>query len=240
MGVPNEYFNLIKPSVLQVKYGVRLTLRAGSRKYIATRSADFNEEEQMERLYSRMDELEAQASRLFGERIVGVDYTELKYEGATPKYFTRFPEIHSIDFSIGLVTSSGLRFELGWDGSFYQYGLSVVEASASSLSKGRTWNLTDSDLWKSALGSSITNVHLVWEDIVVKGPKWFQKSKYRYPQDLVLTFENRARIAVSAAEFLNESDEEVFGMMDNLLVTNDLVLAENVGILRKNSVSNLG
>lgn len=52
-----------------------------------------------------------------------------------------------------------------------------------------------------------------------------------YPQDIKVTFSNKKNIFISAAGFLNPSDKEVYGMLDNLTVTDNEELARQVKMI---------
>jgi hypothetical protein len=95
----------------------------------------------------------------------------------------------------------------------------------------KIWNLTDNKLWRDFLGKEITETKLNWETVTTTEQNSRKTESWTYPQDIILTFINDRKIFISASGFLNETDNEVFGMLDNLTVTDNEELARKVKMI---------
>jgi len=163
---------------------------------------------------------------LVGLTLDSVEYAEIIYDSENPMpfYNTEFDLIHSIDFSISLYTSSGERVEIYWDDTFFQYGIGMRINEKSNLTQFQKWNVTDTNVWQDHIGEKITDVKLYWETIIS------DDEEIVYPQSLKISFTNDKKMFISAAQFLDNSDK-VFGISDNLVVTNNEFLAKHIDII---------
>ena len=177
-------------------------------------------------------EFEASCRQIIGLTICKVEYAELPVEStnSTPFFWypTRFPNLHSVDFSIYLHAETGQIAEIFWGAQFYQYDL-CLELSASSINQPadnsfrRTVDVSGSDLWANFIGTRITDMKIHWEsfrmtEIIV------------YPQDFQLTFSNNHTVFISLAD-LHQGDDEVSKGSDNLMVTDNEELARQVKMI---------
>ncbi|MEL6562018.1 MAG: hypothetical protein AAFQ94_27775 [Bacteroidota bacterium] len=162
---------------------------------------------------------------------MSVEYYEIAYESTnlTPCFRTNFERIHSIDYSIILTTTNG-RFELCWDDEFFQYGIGINNHSKTSFSNSQCWNVSTEDIWAELLGCQITSIKIDWDKVTTQYNDGTKEQK-TYPQSIRVSFSNHRRIFISAAGFLNEDDTKVMGMMDNLIVSDDEVIARKVRMI---------
>jgi hypothetical protein len=170
--------------------------------------------------------------RLIGLTITKVEYSEIDYDPANPEpyYPTHFQNLHSVDFSIFFHTAQDKLVEIYWDGKFFEYGIGIKINEQSDFSGVIKWDVTETDLWRKFVGTSITDIKVTWET-VTSTEQSGKTEVFIYPQDISLTFSNNNKVFVSAAGFLNEGDNEVFGMLDNLTVTDDETLARRVKMI---------
>ncbi len=159
-----------------------------------------------------------------------VEYTELIYDQSnpTPFYNTDYPSIHTVDFSV-LLHSDHKITELCWTSEFFSYGVGLKTHDKFDSPADQLWDVSNAQIWKNVVGQKVTDVEVKWETVYGFSLDGKQTSEDVYPQDLILRFQNEQNMIVSAAEFI--STGKVIGMMDNLLVTNDEVLAKEVGII---------
>jgi hypothetical protein len=75
----------------------------------------------------------------------------------------------------------------------------------------------------------IINTAIGWStvmDDIYNNPK-----EIMYPQDITICFSNHQKIFIGAAQFLNDNDVIASGISDNLLVTNNEVLARQIKLI---------
>jgi len=171
--------------------------------------------------------------QLIGLRITKVEYSEIDYEPANPKpyYLTQFVNLDSVDFSIFLHTDNDKLVEIYWDGKFFEFGIGIKINEPSDFSDSIKWDVSSKDLWKKFIGTTISDIHITWETVITRKEKSKKEESFVYPQDIKVTFSNKKNIFISAAGFLNPSDKEVYGMLDNLTVTDNEELARQVKMI---------
>jgi len=175
--------------------------------------------------------------QLIGKTIIKVEYAEIDYEKLNEDsiekqyYPTHFKNLDSIDFSIFLYSKTNEKIEIYWDDKFFQFGIGMKINEKSDFSDFKVWNVTDNQLWAGVIGETIENVKLNWEKVITTEEKSGKSETFIYPQDISLKFSNGIKIFISAAAFLNENDNEVFGMSDNLTVTNNEELARKTKMI---------
>ena len=164
--------------------------------------------------------------------ITKVEYSEIDYEptNSKPYYLTQFQDLHSIDFSIYFHTDQNKLIEIYWDGKFYQFGIGIKINEQSDFSGFIKWDVSETDLWKKFIGATITDTKVSWETVTTE-QKSGKTESFIYPQDISFSFSIHKKIFISAAGFLNQGDNEVFGMLDNLTVTDNEDLARQVKMI---------
>ena len=170
-------------------------------------------------------------SGLINSELISVEYYEIAYEptNPTPYFRTNFERIHSIDYSLVLTTSNG-RFELCWDDEFHQFGIGINSYSNSRFSNFQCWDVSNEVFWAELLGCQIISTQIDWDEVTTQHSDGTKELNI-YPQSIRILFSNKRTIFISAADFLNESDPVVMGMMDNLTVTDDEKLARKVKMI---------
>jgi hypothetical protein len=165
-------------------------------------------------------EFETTIHRLVGlvpERVI---YFEID-EGNSRPAWSEDPRFDSLDFGFQLVTTSGDTVNCSWGSEFYQYGITLgVPLNNSSC---RAWDASGTSRWSALLGRRIKNAFVIWS--------WVDNSASRriqYPQDLKITFEGGREVFVSALEI--RPDGFVMGMMDNITVFFDAMVARQFGV----------
>lgn len=173
------------------------------------------------------------SQQLIGLSILKVEYAEIDYEPTNPKpyYSTHFTNIHSVDFSIFFHTDNDKLVEVCWDGKFIQYGIGIKINELSDFSGNIKWDVSTNDLWKKFIGTTISDIHTTWETVTTKEEGSGKTESFTYPQDIKITFSNDKNIFISAAGFLKQDDKEVYGMLDNLTVTDNEELARQVKMI---------
>lgn len=170
---------------------------------------------------------------LLGLTVLNVEYVELAYESTNPKphYRTQFEEIDTVDFSIFLHCDNDTVVEICWDGQFYQYGIGIRINEPSRFPGNITWDVSGNDLWKKFIGTTIIDIDVTWLPTTLTEVKTRKPKSFTYPQDIAVTFSNDKNIFISAAAFLSQGNKEVYGMMDNLMVTDNEELARQVKMI---------
>ncbi|MBE8712822.1 hypothetical protein [Sphingobacterium hungaricum] len=171
--------------------------------------------------------------QLIGLTILKVEYSEIVYEPTDPKpyYPTQFTNLDSVDFSIFLYTDNDKLVEFYWDDKFFQFGIGIKINEETGFSGNIKWDVSSNDLWKQFLGTTITDIYINWETVMASEERSGKTENFIYPQDVKITFSNNKSVFISAAGFLNEGDEEVYGMLDNLTVTDNEELARQVRMI---------
>jgi len=171
--------------------------------------------------------------QLIGLTVLKVEYSEIVYEPTNPKpyYPTQFTNLDSVDFSIFLHTDKDKLVEIYWDGKFYQFGIGIKINEPSDFSGNMKWDVSRNDLWKKFIGAAISDIDITWETVTSTEERSGKTQDFIYPQDIKITFSNEKNIFISAAGFLNQGDQEVYGMSDNLTVTDNEKLARQVKMI---------
>ena len=178
-------------------------------------------------------DFEKLSRQLIGLTILKVEYSEINYEQTNPKpyYPTQFTNLDSIDFSIFLHTDTDKLIEIYWDDKFYQFGIGIKINEPSDFFGNIKWAVSGNDLWKQFIGTTISDIHITWETVSTREEKSDKTESFVYPQDLKISFSNDKKIFISAAGFLDQGDKEVYGMLDNLIVTDKEELARQVKMI---------
>ena len=182
-------------------------------------------------------DFENHCKQLIGLTIIKVEYAEIAYNelngksNPEPYYTTLFPNLDSVDFSIFLHTNKDKLVEIYWDGKFFQYGIGIKINQPSDFSGFQKWDVSSNDLWKRIIGIKIANISITWETVTTTEEGTRKTESFIYPQDLKITFSNDKNIFISAAGFLDQGDKEVYGMLDNLTVTDNEELARQVKMI---------
>ena len=172
--------------------------------------------------------------RLIGLTLLKIEYSEIIYEPTNPKpyYPTQFTNLDSVDFSIFLHTDKDKLVELYWDGKFYQFGIGIKINEHSDFSENIKWDVSGNDLWKKFIGTAISDIQITWETVTTIEEKTGKTENFVYPQDIKITFSNDQNIFISATGFLEQGDKEVYGMLDNLTVTDNEELARQEKMIK--------
>lgn len=127
-----------------------------------------------------------------------VEYSEIAYKPTNPKpyYPTQFTNLDSVDFSIFLHTDENKLVEIYWDDKFFQYGIGIKINELSVFSGDIKWNVSNNDLWKQFIETSISDIYITWETVRTTEEKTGKTEKFVYPQDIKVTFSNDTNIFI--------------------------------------------
>ncbi len=178
-------------------------------------------------------DFENHCRKIIGVTVVRVEYSEICYEPERPKpyYPTKFQNLHSVDFSIFFHTKDNDIIEFYWDGKFFEFGIGIKINAPSNFLGYITWDVSYTDLWNKFIGTNITDVKVTWETVTTTEQKTGKSESFTYPQDIKIAFSNNQAVFISAAGFLNQGDSKVYGMLDNLTVTDNEKLARQVKMI---------
>lgn len=121
--------------------------------------------------------------------------------------------------------------EIYWDDKFYQFGIGIKINEPSDFSGNIKWDVSSNNLWEKFIGKTISDINITWETVTTREEKTSKTESFVYPQDIKITFSNNKNIFISAAGFLAKGDKEVYGMLDNLTVTDNEELARQVKMI---------
>ena len=167
-----------------------------------------------------------------GKTIHGIEYinSDLSFLGKPnkPEYHTHVDGIDSTDCGIRLRTADG-AMDVCWDATFFHYGVKAfpIEQSPMMVGPKAVWEVSDETLWKDFIGQRIVDLAIFWET-VVSGIETPKTSSNTYPQCFLLRMSNGKEAFISASAFINAGNATAMCFMDNLLVTTNRVLAEEV------------
>ena len=173
------------------------------------------------------------SQKLIGMTIIKVEYSEINYAPTNPKpnYSTKYKNLDSVDYSIFLHTDNNKLVEIYWDDKFFQFGIGIKINEQSDFSGNIKWNVSTNELWEKFLGKNIVDINITWEMVITTDEKTRKTKNFIYPQDIKITFSNGKNLFISVAGFLDQNDEEVYGMLDNLTVTDNEELAKQVKMI---------
>jgi hypothetical protein len=171
--------------------------------------------------------------QLIGLTIIKVEYSEIDYNQANhkPNYSTKFTNLDSVDFSIFFHTTDEKVVEIFWDDTFFQFGIGIKVNEPSDFSSYIKWDVSSNNLWKKFIGTCISEIYITWETVKTTEKKSGKTENFVYPKDIKITFNIEKSIFISAASFLDQSDNVVHGMSDTLTVTDNEELARKVKMI---------
>ncbi len=174
-----------------------------------------------------------------GQTIRGVVYGELEYideEGNNvdpePYFKTKYPDLDTLDYSVYFKTDFKTIY-VTWDNAFVSYGLSskYKDLNDNSGTYVQKWDVSNEPKWRDLVGQKIVDFNVYWSEIWTSNPDGNYKISIPYPQSFIITTEGKNKIIISAAELKQEEENEVFGLMDNLLVTTNAELARQLKLI---------
>jgi hypothetical protein len=184
---------------------------------------------------------EIECRKIFvGETIRGVIYGEIKFYFeediedvfSQPSYSTKYPDVDTLEHSIYFQTNNKTIYTF-WDSTFFSYGLLSKEIDLKEMPNDyeKKWDVSNAEKWIEIIGKKIIDFRINWEEVFSLNLDGTKKKSYIYPQTFILKTENDQTIILSAAEFKESEQNEIYGMSDNLLVTTNIELAKNLKIL---------
>ncbi len=175
-----------------------------------------------------------------GQVIRKVIYGEVKYfsdeEGKKinpePYYKTKYSDIDTLDHSVYFKTDSQTIY-VHWDNTFASYGLSSrqIELTESTNDYEQKWDVSNETKWTQILGHRITDFKINWKEIWTSNLDGSNKVASTYPQAFLFTLDNEKKVVISAAEFKRDNEDEIYELMDNLLVTTNMELARQLKLI---------
>ena|SRR6218665_2684838 len=174
-----------------------------------------------------------------GETIRGIVYGEISYafeesddQVLEPSYFTKYTDIDTLDHSIYFETNNK-TIHVSWDNTFFSYGLfsKEIDLKLTANNYEEKWDVSNEEKWITIIGQKIVDFQINWEEVSTSSIDGTNKKFYTYPQTFLLKTENGTTIIVSASEFKDQKQNEIYGMSDNLLVTTNVSLAKELKII---------
>lgn len=159
---------------------------------------------------TKITDFENIVMRLQGRRVMRVYYYEIPYETGAPSW--NRDVMDTLDFGLELEVESGQIFSITWGDEFVQYGISISENSLTmNVIDVRVWDVTMASRWSSIIGQMIVDIDTYWS--------WVESDDERqyYPQDIRLVFESGQSVFLSAAQYVEDSDE-LLGFADEVTV----------------------
>ena len=153
-------------------------------------------------------------------------------ELAEPGYTTHYPDIDTLDFTVYFKTDTQTIY-VTWDHTFYPYGLAAksLELNQWTGDREQRWDVSDDQKWQEIVGQKVIDFKIRWEELGMRmiGTKW---SDYIiYPQVFEICTENGKRIIITASELDRNGGQQIWPLMDNLLVTTNVELAKQLNII---------
>lgn len=167
---------------------------------------------------------EANIASIVGETFEAVTYHEIDYSDGRYHFFDD-PRFDSLDFGLEIKLGSGKQVSLTWGTEFWQYGVSLKDGA---ISAPRCLDVSSSPRWMGVIGRVLRSIDVSWNWVVHSGN---MNTRICYPQDILLDFGGEMRRVVSALE-IRENDW-VMGMMDNIVVFDDLEIARKFKCLEE-------
>jgi len=175
-----------------------------------------------------------------GQTIRAVIYGELKYfadengNNINPEQFykTKYPDIDTLDHSIYFKTDNNAIY-IFWDNTFISYGLKSTQLDLTETTNDfeQKWDVSTDIKWLNFIGQKIVDFKINWEETWTSNLGGSNKVYTTYPQTFEIIMENGKAIILSAAEFNREEENEIYSLMDNILVTTNINLARQLKLI---------
>ena len=175
-----------------------------------------------------------------GQTICAVIYGELKYFADVngnninpePYYKTKYPDIDTLDHSVYFKTADKTIYVF-WDNTFISYGLQSkqVDLTEKTNDYEQKWDVSTENKWFQFIGKKIIDFKIIWKETWISNLDGTNKVYTTYPQTFEIKTQNGRTIIVSASEFKREEENEIYPLMDNLLVTTNMDLARQLKII---------
>ena len=175
-----------------------------------------------------------------GQTIRGVIYGELKYYAAEngddinpePYYKTKFPDVDTLDHSIYFKTDDKTIY-IFWDNTFISYGLQSKQLDLTETTNDyeQKWNVSADAKWIGFIGQKIVDFKILWVETWTSNLDGSNKVYTTYPQTFEIKAANGKTIIISASEFNRDTENEIFPLMDNLLVTTNVDFARQIKLI---------
>lgn len=175
-----------------------------------------------------------------GRTILAVVYGEVKYyadeDGQNvnpePSYKTKYPDIDTLDHSIYFKTDQQTIYVF-WDNAFICYGLQSrrLDLTETTNDFEQKWDVSTDIKWLDLIGQNIVDFKIIWEETWTSNIDGSNKVYTTYPQTFEIRTENGKIIILSASEFKRDEENEIYPLMDNLLVTTNIDLARQLKLI---------
>lgn len=174
------------------------------------------------------------------QTIRAVIYGELKYfadedgNNINPKpcYKTKYPDIDTLAHSIYFKTDNKTIYVF-WDNTFISYGLQSKQLDLTEATNDyeQKWDVSTDIKWLELIGLKITGFKIIWKETWTSNLDDSNKVRTIYQQTFEIKTENGKTIILSAAEFKSDEENEIYTLMDNLLVTTNIDLARQLKLI---------
>jgi hypothetical protein len=175
-----------------------------------------------------------------GQKIRGVIYGEVKYYAdedgnninPKPYYETKFADIDTLDHSIYFKTDDKTIY-VYWDNTFISYGLlsSQIDLDETTNTNEQKWDVSSDPKWADCIGNKIIEFKILWVETWTSELDGSNKVYTTYPQSFEIKTDKDKTIIISAAEFQRPNENEIYTLMDNLLVTTNVDLARQLKLI---------
>jgi len=175
-----------------------------------------------------------------GQTIRAVVYGEVKYyadedgqnSNPEPSYKTKYQDIDTLDHSIYFKTDKQTIYVF-WDNTFICYGLQskLLDLTETTNDFEQKWDVSTDINWLELIGQNIVDFKIIWKETWTSNLDGSNKVYTTYPQTFEIKTENGQTIILSAAEFKRDEENEIYSLMDNLLVTTNEVLARQLKLI---------
>ena len=174
-----------------------------------------------------------------------------------PYYKTKYPDIDTLDHSIYFKTDNKTIYVF-WDNTFICYGLQSTQIDLTDTINDyeQKWDVSTDTKWIDCIGQKIVHFKIIWEETWTSNLDSSNKIYTTYPQTFEIKTENgktiifithklnevmaisdritvlrSGKVILSASEFKRDEENEIYTLMDNLLVTTNLDLARQLKII---------
>lgn len=173
-----------------------------------------------------------------GQTICAVIYGEVKYSvkedenSPEPYYKTKYPDIDTLDYSIYFKTDNKTIYVF-WDNTFFSYGLKAkpLDLTEEINDYEQKWDVSSDPKWQDFIGQIIIDFKIIWRQVSTSNLDGTNSIYSTYPQTFKIRTKNGKTIILSASEFKNEEENEVYPLSDNLLVTTNIDLAKQFKLI---------
>jgi hypothetical protein len=107
----------------------------------------------------------------------------------------------------------------------------MLDLSETTNDYEQKWDVSAEQKWTDVIDKKVVDFKIIWEETWTSNLDGSNKIYTTYPQTFEIKTENGKTIILSASEFKRDEEDEIYPLMDNLIVTTNIDLARQLKII---------